>query len=139
MKNVTFGLQAFLVLAVAVLFYLHFSAVGEKSGTSATTSAVSNGNFRIAYFEGDSIQTQFEYFKEIQNELQSKAQTNSKELGEMKNFFNKQLQQFQQSAHLLSQAEQAKKQQDLLQTEKAYQTKEKLMSSRMSSLKNCRT
>jgi outer membrane protein len=128
MKNFTLGLQAFLVLAVAILFYLHFSADKSKSGTGASANNVANGSFKIAYFEGDSIQTQFDYFKEVQNELQTKAQANSKQLGEMKSIFNNKLQQFQQSAQALSQAEQANKQQELMQLEKAFQGKEKMMS-----------
>ena len=128
MKNFTLGLQALLVLSVAILFYLHFSADKSKSGTSASANNVANGSFKIAYFEGDSIQTQFDYFKEVQNELQTKAQANSKQLGEMKSIFNNKLQQFQQSAQALSQAEQANKQQELMQLEKAFQGKEKMMS-----------
>jgi outer membrane protein len=128
MKNFTLGLQAFLVLAVAVLFYLHFSADKTKVGTTSSANNVSSGSFRIAYFEGDSIQTQFDYFKEVQTELQTKAQANSKQLGEMKSIFNTKLQQFQQSAQALSQAEQANKQQELMQLEKAFQGKEKMMS-----------
>jgi len=66
-KNFAIVLNIVLILAVAVLFYLHFTA--DKSDTSSMVSykSVPSGNFRIAYFEGDSIQSQFEYFKEIQN------------------------------------------------------------------------
>ena len=128
MKNFTLGLNIVLVVAVGILFYLHFS--GSKGANSPTTStkSVPSGNFRIAYFEGDSVQTQFEYFKEIQNQLQAKGQENSKQLGEMKNIFNSKLQDFQKVAQSLSQAEQASKQQELMQMEKAFQGKEKMMS-----------
>ena len=46
----------------------------------------------------------------------------------MKNTFNSKLQDFQKVAQSLSQAEQASKQQELMQMEKAFQGKEKMMS-----------
>ena len=127
-KNVTTGLNIFLVLAVAVLFYLHFSS-GKSGGTgTASTKPVPSGNFRIAYFEGDSIQTQFNYFKDIQNELQVKGQSNSKQLGELKNIFAGKVQEYQKLSQHLSQAELANKEQELRQMEKAFQGKEKMLS-----------
>ena len=128
MKNFTLGLNIVLVIAVGILFYLHFSGAKGANSPSVSTKSVPSGNFRIAYFEGDSIQTQFEYFKEIQNQLQAKGQENSKQLGEMKNIFNSKLQEFQKAAPSLSQAEQASKNQELMQMEKAFQGKEKMMS-----------
>ena len=128
MKNFTLGLNIVLVVAVGILFYLHFSGAKGANSPTTSTKSVPSGNFRIAYFEGDSVQTQFEYFKEIQNQLQAKGQENSKQLGEMKNIFNSKLQDFQKVAQSLSQAEQASKQQELMQMEKAFQGKEKMMS-----------
>lgn len=127
-KNLTIGLNIFLVLAVAVLFYLHFSS-GKTGGDAAVSSkSVPSGNFRIAYFEGDSIQTQFSYFKDIQNELQVKGQANSKQLGELKNIFAGKVQEYQKLSQHLSQAELANKEQELRQMEKAFQGKEKMLS-----------
>ncbi len=127
-KNFTTVLNIVLVLAVAVLFYLHFAADKTDTSSMVSSKSVPSGNFRIAYFEGDSIQAQFEYFKEIQNELQAKAQANSKQLGELKGIFNTKVQDFQKVAQALSQAEQASKQQELMQMERAFQGKEKMMS-----------
>jgi outer membrane protein len=131
MKNFTFGLNIVLVLAVAVLFYLHFSSASSNKVANAGTKAVPAGNFKIAYFETDSIQNQFEYFKEIDNELQLKNQANAKILGDMKGVFNAKLQELQRTGSSLSQAEAASKQQELMQMEKAFQGKEKMMQDEM--------
>ena len=79
MKNFTIGLNVVLVIAVAVLFYLHFSS-GSKDGklSAAGTKDVPQGDFKIAYFEIDSIEAHFDYYKEVSNSIQSKAQENSK-------------------------------------------------------------
>jgi len=60
--------------------------------------------------------------------LQAKAQANSKQLGELKGIFNAKVHDFQKAAQALSQAEQASKQQELMQMERAFQGKEKMMS-----------
>jgi len=131
MKNFTLGLNIFLVAAVAVLFYLHFSSPSANNVLSVGTKAVPTGNFRIAYFETDSIQNQFDYFKDIVGELQMKDQANAKVLGDMKSTFTTKYQELQKSASALSQAELANKQQELMQMEKAFQGKEKMMSDEM--------
>jgi len=127
MKNFTLGLNVVLVLAVAVLFYLHFSSAKENTSLPNATKAVPAGSFKIAYFDIDSIQNHFEYFMEIRNELETKGQANAKQLGDLKNIFAGKYQEFQKVAQSLSQAELASKQQDLMQMEKAFQGKEKMM------------
>ena len=131
MKNFTLGLNIVLVAAVAILFYLHFASPATSIVSPAGTKAVPNGSFRIAYFETDSIQNQFEYFKEISGELQTKDQANAKILSDMKTTFASRYQELQKVASSLSQAELANKQQELMQMEKAFQGKEKMMSDEM--------
>ena len=132
MKNFTTGLNIVLVIAVAVLFYLHFSSSPSATSVSSSgTKAVPAGDFKIAYFETDSIQNQFEYFKEIDAELQAKNQANSKVLGDMKSIFTTKYQELQRIGNQLSQAELAAKNQELMGMEKTFQGKEKMMNDEM--------
>jgi outer membrane protein len=131
MKNYTPVLNIVLVVAIAVLFYLHFASPKTEVVPAGITKTVPSGSFRIAYFEVDSIQNQFEYFQEVRTELETKAQANSKVLGDLKNTFANKYQAFQKIAQSLSQAELANKQQELMQMEKAFQGKEKMMGDEM--------
>jgi outer membrane protein len=132
MKNFTIGLNIVLVIAVAVLFYLHFSSSSATTAvTGSNSKPVPSGAFKIAYFETDSIQTQFEYFKEIDAELQTKNQANAKVLGDMKSIFTNKYQELQKVGSTLSQAEVAAKQQELMGMEKTFQGKEKMMNDEM--------
>ena len=131
MKNFALGLNVVLGIAVALLFYLHFAEPNSTSVSSIGTKTVPTGSFKIAYFETDSIQNQFEYFKEISSELQTKDHANAKILGDMKNTFGTKYQELQKVSSSLSQAELASKQQELMQMEKAFQGKEKMMSDEM--------
>ena len=86
-NNYTLGLNIALVLAVVVLFYLHFASPKENVVAVSSTKMVPSGHFRIAYFDIDSIQNQFEYFKEIKNQLEAGTQENKKLLRHLKSTF----------------------------------------------------
>lgn len=131
MKNSTLVFNIVLAVAVAVLFYLHFSSNTSHVQSTTTAKTVPAGNFRIAYFEIDSIQERFDYYREVKDQLDSKAQNNSKVLGDLKATFAGKYQELQKVAPNLSQAELANKQQELMQMEKAFQGKEKMMSDEM--------
>ncbi len=132
MKNVMLGLNIVLTVAVAVLFYLHFSS-GKKTPAQQTTDAksVPVGHFKIAYFEIDSIQTQFEYYKEIQKGLEAKDQEVARQLNAMKSTFAAKYQELQKTAQTLTPAELANKQQELQQMDKTFQSKEQMLNSEL--------
>lgn len=131
MKNATLGFNVVIALAVAVLFYFQFSGKKSAVATDSASKAAPAGSFRIAYFESDSIQNNFEYFKEIKRTLEVKDQANSKQLNELKTVFTNKYQDLQRSAQSLSQAELANKQQELEQMQRTYQGKEQMMAQEM--------
>ncbi|HJV18761.1 MAG TPA: OmpH family outer membrane protein [Sediminibacterium sp.] len=131
MKNATLGFNVVIALAIAVLFYFQFSGKKSAAVTDGATKAAPAGSFRIAYFESDSIQNNFEYFKEIKRSLEAKDQANSKQLNELKTVFTNKYQDLQRSAQSLSQAELANKQQELEQMQRTYQGKEQMMAQEM--------
>ncbi|MFN4974547.1 MAG: OmpH family outer membrane protein [Bacteroidota bacterium] len=126
MKNSNQIIQAALGLAVLVLFYLQFSGKSVKSSSDSSVP-VPAGNYKVAYFEGDSLQNQFEYYKEVQLQLQTKANENQRQIGQMRTILSNKYQELQKLSQLLSQAEMAAKQQEFLQQEKAFQGKEKML------------
>jgi len=131
MKNATLGFNVVIALAVAVLFYFQFSGKKSTAVSDGASKAAPAGSFRIAYFESDSIQNNFEYFKEIKRALEAKDQANSKQLNELKTVFTNKYQDLQRSAQSLSQAELANKQQELEQMQRTYQGKEQMMAQEM--------
>ena len=127
MKKITLVLNAVLVVAVAILFYLHFSSRKSNAPSMNMLSGAAISSYKIAYFEMDSIENHYEYFKEVRNVLRSKEQDNGRQLAEMKNTFASKYQDLQKSAQAMSQAELAGKQQDLMQMEKTFQNKEQML------------
>ena len=126
MKNTNSIIQAVLGLAVLVLFYLQFSGKSGKTGSDGSVS-VPSGNYKVPYFEGDSLQSQFEYYKEVQLQLQTKANENQRQISQMRSILTNKYQELQKLSQMLSQAEMAGKQQEFLQQEKAFQGKEKML------------
>ena len=63
MKNLSLILNAVLLVAVGVLFFLHFS--GNKSATGGSDSATSAipGDLKVAYINSDSVLHHYEYLK----------------------------------------------------------------------------
>ena len=84
MKNILLPLNILLLLAVAVLFYLHFSQ-GKPGATlpkAAVTgdSAKASSSVRIAYVDLDSIQEKYDYYKEKMNDFERKKENADRDL-----------------------------------------------------------
>ena len=124
MKSNNWIFNGVLALAVVILYILHFT-----SGTTPIkASAVAAAGTKVAYFEIDSIQNSYEFFKEVKSSLQVKDMENAKELTALKNAFATKYQDLQKNGRSLSQAEIGSRQQELAQLEKNYTNKEQQLS-----------
>ena len=81
MKNAAIVLNAVLLVAVAVLFYLHFSPKKNTTGKEVQriVAADSTSAFTIAYFEWDSMTSHFQLFKQLQEELNQREENITRE------------------------------------------------------------
>jgi len=99
MKYSSFILNGILLVAVGVLYYLHFS---QKSGnTTAGTATVqtisSNGQLiKIAYINQDSLLRNYDFFLDVQQTLSAKQQKLESNLGTRQNEFQRKAVDFQQ-------------------------------------------
>jgi outer membrane protein len=125
MKNTLLAFNIVLLILIGLLFYLHFSSrkKTEVKAASSNTSAAS-GAFKIAYFEMDSVENNYEYLKDIRNELKGKEQQLTVQLNQMKNRYMDKVNKFQQEAQTMTQEKQGAIQQDLMQEQKMIQNKE---------------
>jgi outer membrane protein len=124
MKSISWIVNGVLAVAVIILFVLHFSTNSKPSAAAATEK----GGVKIAYFEIDSIQNSYEFFKEVKSALQVKDMENTKQLTNLKNEYIAKYQDLQKNAQFLTQAEMASRQQDLVKAEKNYTSKEQQLS-----------
>ncbi len=77
MKNLSLVLNIVLLVAVGVLYYLHFS--GPKPAEAATESEAA-GDLQIAYINTDSVLKYYDYLKVSREELESKTQKMEQDL-----------------------------------------------------------
>ena len=70
MKNLSLILNAVLLVAVIVLFYLHFAS--SKPAAAATAGPANLGDSKIAYIRSDSVLKNYEYLKVQGEALEAK-------------------------------------------------------------------
>lgn len=70
MKNLSLILNAVLLVAVGILFYLHFS---DGKPTSSSSSSSEPGDIKIAYIRSDSVLKYYEYLKVNKVQLEEKT------------------------------------------------------------------
>ncbi|MDQ6609413.1 MAG: OmpH family outer membrane protein [Bacteroidota bacterium] len=119
MKNASLILNIVLLVAVAVLFYLHFTS-GKKIETvkipsSQRENTVPSGDFRIAYFEMDSINASYAKVKDVKAELGKEEERINNELTHLQKMYNDRITQYQSQAKTMSSVESEAANRDILQ------------------------
>ncbi|MBX2893849.1 MAG: OmpH family outer membrane protein [Cyclobacteriaceae bacterium] len=71
MKNVSLALNGILVVAVAILYYLHFSS-GSKSSAAVSESATPT-DIKIAFINSDTVLKHYDFFKATVEKLEAKG------------------------------------------------------------------
>ena len=127
MKPNSWMVNGVMALAIIVLFVLHFNS----NSTPIKASAMAAGGVKVAYFEIDSIQNSYNFFKDVKAALQAKDVENAKQLTGLKNAFAMKYQDLQKNGQYLSQAEIGARQQELAQLEKNYTNREQQLASEM--------
>ena len=124
MKSINWVVNGVLAIAVIILYVLHFN----NTDTPIKSTAVNGAGTKVAYFEIDSIQNSYSFFKEVKSALQVKDMDKAKQLTALKNAFSIKYQELQKNGRYLSQAEIGSRQQELAQLEKNYTNKEQQLS-----------
>jgi outer membrane protein len=119
MKNVLLILNIVLLAAVAYLFYLQFGGKNRNVTAAKVTadSIPAASIFSMAYFEMDSIDSNYEMIKEVRKELSKKEEANNAEAMRLEKKYSDRLQQLQKTVTTPEQNEQAK--QELLQMQQS--------------------
>lgn len=132
MKNINSIINVALAIAVAILFYLHFSS-NKKINTVVATPKVGNSGATIAYFEMDSVQNNFEYYKEIIKDLTKKDQQVRAGLDAKKNAYLSKLKEYQGKSNSMTQDQLAQASQEMQTKEREYNLEEQMQASQLNS------
>ncbi|HEX2534058.1 MAG TPA: OmpH family outer membrane protein [Chitinophagaceae bacterium] len=137
MKSGLLILNLVLLVLVGVLFYLHFSkpAVAgvrkeaNPKGVVASAQPSAGEEFRIAYFDMDSVQESFVLVKEVKNELSRKEANIASELSRLDKAFRDKYAQFQSQAQnqAMTQVESETAQRTMMQMEQDMRTRKQAL------------
>lgn len=128
MKNLQNVFNVLLVAAVGVLFYLHFS---KKSSVSTAKMSIGNNvsnDFKIAYFEMDSVEKEYLYLKDVRNNLRALEQKKGDELNELRKAGKAKLQEYQSKGKNMTQEEMAEANEVLMKMDNELRVQEQIKS-----------
>ena len=74
MKNLSLILNIVLLIAVGVLYYLHFASPKAGSATGSTANDAMLSDLKIAYISTDTVLKYYDYLKVNQEQLRAKGQ-----------------------------------------------------------------
>src|SRR5262245_49160962 len=74
MKNASLILNGVLIIAVAVLYFLHFSP-GKNSGGGMSGGSSTPSNVKVAYVNQDTVLKYYEFVKVNADKLEAKAKS----------------------------------------------------------------
>jgi outer membrane protein len=127
MKNGLLIFNVILLILVGVLFYLHFSSNGNKEKRVVSQSTLktdpAGNDFRIAYFELDSITNSFSMVKDIKNDLNREEEKMNGEMNQWQKRYNDKLQQYQSQAQQMNQVQSENANRDMLQMQETIRNK----------------
>lgn len=137
MKNLSTIINVVLAIAIAVLYYLHFSCSSECQVSDEQVNFQEQDSIEvkeeteepiksnIGYINIDSLQGKYALYEELIQKLKSKQTKYEREISTKMSAFEKKVQEFQKQAATMSQFEGQMKQQELAEEEqKLYKLRE---------------
>ena len=134
MQRTLLILNIVLLLAVGVLFYMFHNYTKSDRHTILQNEKAANTSFKIAYFELDSLENQYEYCKEVRNYIRSKDSQMTQQLNQLRNTYVVKLKEYNQKGPNLSQTEQSEYQQVLMKMQNDYTQREQQLSQEFNNL-----
>ncbi|MDN4165349.1 OmpH family outer membrane protein [Cytophagales bacterium LB-30] len=100
MKNISTVLNAVLLVAVAVLYYLHFSSA--KPSEVETNASAKASDLAIAYINSDSLLSKYDFFKQISEQLEAKRTKLEAEYTNRAQGLQTEIENFQRNANTMT-------------------------------------
>ena len=124
MKNGILIFNIILLILVGVLFYLHFTQDEKGVKSNANDKVTTNpGDFKIAYFEMDSIENSFAMVKDVKAELSKKEEAINNELEKLEKNYRNKIAKYQAQGASMTQVQSEMAQRDVMQLQQNIQSR----------------
>ncbi|MBZ5855567.1 OmpH family outer membrane protein [Flavihumibacter profundi] len=136
--------QLSLVLSVIATLLSGFLLVKQYSNTPKTetpaviktgSAAPSGQEFRMAYFDIDSLQNKYQFFKDALAQLKVKEEAMNNELSSLERSYQKKISEWQQKGSTMSQSEADAVQREYAQMQQNYQQRRLTLEQQLETLK----
>jgi outer membrane protein len=105
---------------IGVLFYLHFTHTEQLNKMSAQARQNAHSNFRIAYFDIDSLQAHYDHYKDALEDLKKAEQSMNTELEDRRRKYQNYYMDLQRKGPTMTQSEQENAQRSLQKMDKEF-------------------
>lgn len=124
MKNISTILSIIAIVLVGILFYLHFSHQEALKNVKVEAEKNAHSNFRIAYFDIDSLQTHYDYYKDALSQMKQREGAVNSELQDLKTRYQRRIMELQQKGPTMSQTEGEAAQREVNEMDQNYRQRE---------------
>ncbi len=128
MNKFLLGLNIVLLLAVAYLFYAFYNNNSAKATVIPPKHDSTDLNFKIAYFDIDSIDKNYVFAKETRDYLKGKNDAVEAKLNKIKQDYMAKVNEYNKRGATLSQTEQSQMQEDLARLDNYYSQQQQSLS-----------
>lgn len=132
MNKISTVLSILCLALTGVLFYLHFTHK-EKLNKVSDAASKNTTNFKIAYFDIDSLQSNYTHYKDMLEELKKTELSMNSQLNSLRSSYQNFLGELQKKGPGMTQAEQETAQRELARREREYQKTEADLQNNMQS------
>jgi outer membrane protein len=133
------AILSFVAIGISgTLLYLHFKKAADVQPIPAATHSSSDNEsgFKIAYFELDSLQNNYQYFKDALNVLKGKEEAMNAELASLEKSYQKKISEWQQKGNNMSQAESEAANREYQQMQQNFQNRKQQLDQTMNDQMN---
>lgn len=129
MRNIAMVPGLLALLLTGVLFYVVYHRPEPVAAVSTqNVNDPKGGNaFRLAYFNLDSLESHYQYFKDVLDQVKDKENQMNAELNGMEKSFQKKISEWQKKATTMSPTESQQAQQEYAQMQQNYQLRKQTL------------
>ena len=123
MKHISTIISVIALALVGVLFYLQTHQTEQIKRISDNERKTSANGFKIAYFDMDTLETHYEYFKDAQSTVKAKENAMNMELSSLDRNNQKKVEAWRQKGNTMTPAESEQAQQEYQAMQQTFQSR----------------
>ncbi|MFL5743570.1 MAG: OmpH family outer membrane protein [Niastella sp.] len=105
MKNISTLLSIIALVLIGVLFYFQFAKGNQQKKVAVKNDNNAATSFAVAYFDIDSLQEHYEYFKDVSGDMKKKENAMNAELNDLTNKYQRTVRKWQEKGNNITQPE----------------------------------